>query len=558
MAVKSGVVGGAIESGLMSPTMSNILVGVPFSNIGLGDTVGARYDTTSKTKNHPLTLFSKNKTGSVASAYSDIFYNRILVEPTNIRLGNLISDRAFEIHIFNAYFEEKTFDNIQAYNTEGLSLTGPSVPLTLEPLQEITYDLLATLTGPPQIAAEWAFDFQDTKDDVVIDVTGSRIVLFPYLYKPNMIEMLEWKTSILKSRNGTEQRIKVRQAPRQVLSIETFVGKDEFIRAGNLFYGWRKRDWATPLWTEQRHITSYASTDDLTIYVDTQNGDFFQEGFALIYQNPRSFDVFQISTMTSSSLTMTQGIQNDYDLNSIVVPVKICRMVSNPTRATTGWNAQIKTVFESLTNYDTPAGVASPVQFNGLDVILESQFEMLKTNHNQPVKYEHRIDVTDYGTGVVKYAAPHTYTELVRTVRFFVEDLDNIWDFKKFLHRRAGKVRPFWLPTFEPDFKVTSIGALGPSFLVEDYWHSGQSYQRVHIIVFLNSGSYFFRTIIGADVTASEETEITVDSSMGVDANDIDYISYMGQTRFDTDKIKIKWLQDFKIIADIPTREIKP
>ena len=506
----------------------------------------------------PVTYITSVETGIEAESYADIFYNRILVEPIFISLGNLITERQFTITVFNSYFENRTFDSLSGSNLDGILLTGPTVPLTLGPLQEIEYNLTVSLEGPPQINASYVLDFQGTEDDVTISITGNRIVLYPYLFQDQMTESLGWLTDIIKSNDGTEQRIKTRRAPRQSFAIQSFLDINENARGGNLLYGWRKREWAFPIFSEQRNISAPVIAGQNTVTADTSNASFRENGLAVLYKNERVFDVFLISTVAANSLITDQPIRNNYDESDIIVPVKIVRMTSDPRRTTRGWSSFLSANVEVIENFDEPVASSAITQYKNLDVLLENQFEIDKPGNEYDVIYSHRIDEIDFQTGKIEYVAPHTYTELRRTIRFFLTGLEEIWDFRGWLHRRSGRLVPFWMPSFENDFSIVTEGALGVSFLVENYQYQTQAFLRTNIIVFINDGTFLLREIVGSTLNAQGFTEISVNSSINFIKEEILYISYLGQYRLDTDTVRLRWLQDNKATCDLLIREISP
>lgn len=174
--------------------------------------------TSSITDAQPLTLYTQAVTGYIAPAFSDIFYNRILVEPVSIALGNLIAEQTRVIKVFNGYFEDRTLETIDQISVDGLMLVGDATPTTFAALQEREYTVTISLDGPPPIAAQYIFNFAGTDDDVTVNITGSRIVLIPYYGSAPATEILEWNTNTLIATDGSEQRVRLRTKPRQRLN----------------------------------------------------------------------------------------------------------------------------------------------------------------------------------------------------------------------------------------------------------------------------------------------------------------------------------------------------
>jgi hypothetical protein len=497
-------------------------------------------------------------TGHLAYSIEDDFYNRILVEPIFIDFGSILGTQSFEIDVFNAYLVDSVLSDIVETNFRtGLTLDAEAtLPTTYGALEERTYTIEAVLAGPPQIDATITLDWLSPITDIDIGIIGTRIVLLPVTYRHKMRETMLWKTDVLNSYNGTEQRVKVRRNPRHRLAIKAYLDKDERHRVENLMYGWRQREWAIPMWHEARNVDGVVAQDDLTINVDTQYGDFRVDYLAVLWENPRKFDVFQIESLTTSSITLPRGVNDNYGLNAIVMPVRTARMVKDPIRYTTGYDAVLETILEVTDNTSYPAD-PSAIQYNGEDTFF---MEPLQTGADgSPDSYHYDMVVLDNQSGLVNQYAPWDNIRIKRQFELIVEGLQDIWEMRQWLDRRAGKLVPFYMPTYENNFKILNTGTVVDSLEVLEEDFTTQSSTRTTIVIKKTDGTYIFRTIIDSVLNeVSGNVDLTLDTALNFDASEIDEINFIGLKRLDSDQIDFDWLANNVVSVTIPIIELEP
>jgi hypothetical protein len=512
----------------------------------------------SRTGGSEISWEENSYTGHLAHSIEDDFYNRILVEPIFIDFGSILGTQSFEIDVFNAYLVDSVLSDIAETNFRtGLTLDAEAtLPTTYGALEERTYTIEAVLAGPPQIDATITLDWLSPITDIDIGIIGTRIVLLPVTYRHKMRETMLWKTDVLNSYNGTEQRVKVRRNPRHRLAIKAYLDKDERHRVENLMYGWRQREWAIPMWHEARNVDGVVAQDDLTINVDTQYGDFRVDYLAVLWENPRKFDVFQIESLTTSSITLPRGVNDNYGLNAIVMPVRTARMVKDPIRYTTGYDAVLETILEVTDNASYPAD-PSAIQYNGEDTFF---MEPLQTGADgSPDSYHYDMVVLDNQSGLVNQYAPWDNIRIKRQFELIVEGLQDIWEMRQWLDRRAGKLVPFYMPTYENNFKILNTGTVVDSLEVLEEDFTTQSSTRTTIVIKKTDGTYIFRTIIDSVLNGvSGNVDLTLDTALNFDASEIDEINFIGLKRLDSDQIDFDWLANNVVSITLPIIELEP
>ena len=116
---------------------------------------------------------------------------------------------------------------------------------------------------------------------------------------------------------------------------------------------------------------------------------------------------------------------------------------------------------------------------------------------------------------------------------------------------------PFYMPSYENNMVIETVGNIPDNFLVRNDDYSGNTENRDHIAFYLKNETWIFRTITGSTLIGNQ-TQITIDSALNIDASEIDFVSYMGLKRLSTDNFKIKWLGNNVAAVNVSITEIKP
>ena len=514
---------------------------------------------TGQVKNHPFTLLQTVHQGYWAKSYADIFFNKILIEPLYSNVGIVATEKTIKITVSNLFLvQPKVMNQITGVNTDGMAMTGPSLPRTLGPLETIEYVLSVLIEGPPTISTEYTFLFAESIHNQTSVIVGNRIVVYPYWFKPQMTETFEWSTGVIKSRSGKEQRIRNRLSPRVSLSTNTYLQVGELFRGGNLISGWKGKVWALPLYHEARNLSQPLAAGAKFVSASTLYGSFVKGGLALIFKNSRIYDAVEIVDIQPTTIELKQGVLNSYGEESFLVPVQNAIMTANPKRDSTGHDGDIETEWTLLENLPITAAGAPPTVYKGKDVLLDNVFEILSPESIDRVSYSQRMDIIDFDTTRIGFVSPEKYVTASKKVRFIVEGLSEIWKFKAWLKRISGKWTSFWMPSFEADFTPIDVGILGPNITVKENGYISQVSFKNNVIIFFKDGTFALKEIIGADPAENDMMELSFNSPVGVEKEKIQRICLLTVARFDTDRIDMTWYQGTKIICDIPIRELKP
>ena len=265
--------------------------------------------------------------GGILQAITDDWFDLWIVQPGSLALGNILTTQVRTLELLNNFRSE--FRDWEAFvNNAGAGIDAtnlPGLPLTFAPLSSFLLNIQVSTAGPPSISGTLDFDIDlDPPNILVVPVTGNRITLFQYRPQSPIKETLEFKTDIIELNDGTEQRINVREAPRQNFKFLVRTDDDRTRDSINaVLFDWQARVFGVPVWHESKALDAPLAVNDTTVQVDTAFADFRAGGLAMIYDNNFRAETLEILTVNPTNLELDVGVTIAFDaVNTIVIPVR--------------------------------------------------------------------------------------------------------------------------------------------------------------------------------------------------------------------------------------------
>lgn len=477
---------------------------------------------------------------------NDSFYNRILIEPSRLEMGNLLSNQTRFVTLWNGFLYNSNLEAVDRFNDPGIALDQPvETPYVLRPLEQLTYVFSITTDGPAVINAhyEWLVDGVVYRAEVV----GRRVVLFPY--GPNwstpVTEGLEWMTDVLRSYSGKEQRRSLRTTARRSLSYRMTVTREEAARFENLLWGWQNRTYAVPVWTDKPRLQTNQLQGDILLNLPTANFSFTPNGLAVVFDSERNFEVVEIDTVGGTNLILKRPLERPWLKGTIVYPCLLGHLPTNVATTRLTSNALAASISFDFNPADTdpnlPTGNA-PVVYDGLEVITK-QPNWVSSLQND---FEYQFATLDQRTGAIEWDTTEEFPRIARKYSWLLKNRNEISDFRRMLRRRHGQLNALRVPTWHDDFIVNQvIGASDTAISVNDNEFRslvGINPARDRIMIRLRNGQVFYRRLIGLSANPSGVL-LTMDNSLGiqVEADQVHMIHLLMRSRLATDRVEIVW-----------------
>jgi hypothetical protein len=406
-----------------------------------------------------------------------------------------------------------------------------------------------------------------------LEITGQRITLFSHCPQRGYTEGLLWKTNIIESWDGSEQRIRSRKLPRQKFDLEYLINdpKERGVAQNSLFGGLGKA-FGVPLFHFARSLNSDMAIGETVIQVTTTDADFRDSTaevreLVVLWRAYDDFEVVQIAVggLAAGSVTLERPVAQAHDAETTsLIPIQVSVLNDN-----SGWQTyqtgevqrfRCEWLAESITDLADLSGLVTHdgtvvfddpnfIDGNTIEEGLKGKFQIFDSETGRFVSLDRRLSPQ---LNFVKGFETHTEAE-----SFLL---------RKRLYGLLGRQKSFYVPSWRKDFElVTAIGAADTNIDVVPVDYSRFNPTGLapfgDIMIELNDGTRFFRKIISATVgiglPAREELEI--DSSLGqiIDISEIKRISYLYKVRLDSDTVEIHHLDRGVYSVRIPLAGVR-
>jgi hypothetical protein len=380
------------------------------------------------------------------------------------------------------------------------------------------------------------------------DATYGTVGLLPIPARAPLRETLGFLTDVNPTYNGGESRVRLRSKPRQRLEMDFIAQPDESKSIYNTIYGGIARRWAVPIWPLGRACGTVSETQTV-VPVDTRFTDYRVGSPVLVIGACKRWFVAYVQSKAEDSVSILppapQQVKGAY-----MVPLRWGRIVSSGQKDTDGYGADWSITFEVDDNLSLEP--AAPIQYDGNDIYTVPG--LLEGNSLAERMYR-EIETFDYDVGAVAAFSPWNYSRTVRPFRAITETDAEAWAMREWVHRRAGRYRRFWQPSFENDIRLAQLGVIGSTMSV---YTDDRSPYRTHIAVGMANGQWLPRKIIDETTTGANTRNILLDAPLNVNATDVRAVSYLGLRRLDADVVQFNWLGNGRCEMSVPVVELSP
>lgn len=489
----------------------------------------------SKTNTQPITEEAQvAKVGSHQHgfAFRD-FYNRFHVTPRKFDLGNLFTSQTRQVRVWNAHLVPRTLNEIETVGGNGITLDGLSPPTAYAALQQRTYDLNISTSGPPVVDATYTFVFS-TGEVVAVEITGRRLVIWPFVPQHGVTERLAWKTDVMPTAS-TEQRHALRRRPRRTYETEQWLTHREYSVAKAIASGWAHRLYGFPVWHELTKILGL-SAGTVMIPLDAANLGFAAGATAIVWESSDKFEVMDVQAVATDSITLELPLVNNYTV-AYVMPLDVGRL-TRPVEAQRGQDERIilGTEFESSQAPDAVGASGLPT-YATLDVMTDTM--MIVGDYREKVIRE--VDTLDNGVSRPYQDPLQNFSVQGSTLSWAPKTREELWRIRAWLYARKGRQKSFWLPSklkdLTPVFDIPN-GANG--FAIENIGYS-LYYGVKYICIKLKTGEMYFNKILSGSLRTdgAEDVSLQTPVPVAMPRSNIEYICFMYQMRLDADVVEI-------------------
>lgn len=499
-----------------------------------------------------LARTAKSHTAAAADDYLQFgseWFERVLVNPNSFSLGNILSDQAIAVEILPTYRADKqTFTSFVNNAGAGISLSGLTLPYQMELFEDLTATLNVSTVGPANVDS--TLDFNFSSETVTTPIDLKRILLFPIPPELPFEERLEWMTDIIQAEDGSEQRIAVREHPRQLFQWSFRITTDEQRRKiENILIDFLGRTFGIPMWHEGMTLsTAVAQGDTVLNLVSTDYTDIRDGGLALIYEDEDTFDVATVTSHTGTTITLASEVSRAYGLDARVYPLRTAVIEGKPQgRQYTVNVLDLDLTWRVTDNVADIASTGSLSTYNG-KLVMDQKNVLGKNQKTMKVGYDRDQVEFDPGTGQSYQTPLDRVARHSRTKGLRATGKQGLWELRQLLWAIRGRQVSFYMPTDLPEFTVLQdLAAASDGIQIQEngYAKHVRSEAPYNVIrLTLTDGTEILRTVTAAVDQGNGTESWTVDSNWDSDISvaSIAKVDILEQVRFDTDNITIEHL----------------
>ena len=500
-------------------------------------TSGSRSGTT------PYAITGASLTGFLGTGFEGDWYDRIHIYSNPLNLGNLTGVQTRYFYVWNAWGLYNVLNSITPTDDDGLMLGAPSAPpTTFGPYEERLYSITPSFDGPPIIDAIYAYAF-DT-ETAVHSVVGTRVIGWPIApdWRPGIRERLEWLTDVLIARDGTEQRVRLRDYPRRSLEY-SILASSAAQPLDALLWGLQGRLVAVPLWWDATRLTAALSAGATSITLDTATRDYQAGGLLALGDGQASQELAEIDTVSAGSLTLVRPLTANWPVGTIAAPARYARL--EPSQGVDRWQPQVTTATLRFTLQDASSVTAADfaTTYRGYPVV------GLTTNWTTDPADTYTRDMEEFAPVTALSALFEGRADspsVIRQALHLLSGRSAITAFRAWLYARAGRLKPSWLSTGLVDLTVTrTIGSTDLSIWVAGTGHVshvGLVPGRRDISIYHRPTGTTWRRRITSHVIDGTEERLALDSSLGTTVQAADLtVSWLLPVRLAADAAEILW-----------------
>ena len=483
-------------------------------------------------------------------SFLDDYYFRVHINPGSIDLGNLLSAQTRTIEVWSSYFESKLLASVLESNTEGLTLQQPqSAPTYFAGLESRTYTLSIDTSGPPVVDAKYLFDFPD--ENPTLSVAGRRVVVMPERPKYPLKESLQWKTDIIRSFAG-EQRIRLRDAPRQILSVESVISNQSYTKLKAVGYQWAHRVFAIPVWTDAILVPSIAAGSSI-IYLNTVYSDFRSFDILVIWNSETDFEAIETLNVYANRIELKLPTSKQYT-NAFVIPARFANTLRGLSfsrdgdatiRMSSDFTVRSNKNLESISSFST---------YKSLPVILDKPLSSDKLTD----LYIRDVDIMDNGSSSVYLDIKTSSVDVTSKMTFMTFNKQKAWEYRQFIHYLHGQQKTFFIPSWHDEFEIikdfsntsTSVTIKNVGFTLY--------YDNRFLYIESTTGSRAFCRVLSSSITNDGDELLNLESTLGFSAtvNQVKICCLLKYVRLNSDTVSIKHDVADEFSFDLQTVEV--
>ena len=358
--------------------------------------------------------------------------------------------------------------------------------------------------------------------------------VFPYQAQNGWHEIWQWKTDVLRSYTGLEQRIRLIEIPTGTIEIQFPIPATERQKVNNFLMQNAKEDWDLPLWTDSL-VVNNLEIGDIEIALPPIATLIQNSSRIIIWSSPNKYEIREIASLIDNVLTFTDPLTYNYR-KAFVAPLATGFLKTPSDRKTNGYETNVSASFYIKTFPHPPAADPEDTYLYE-DLYYEDQ--ILPNQGLIPEEMVSRVDTISNDIANEIFITPWKNVQPSRIFTHYNYSLEDTYNFRGWLMRRSGKYKSFWIPSNEHDFTVKNTGLIESILLCENNNFDLATSPRKYISVLKKDKTRANFRITDSIPISLTELEIYIDEPANLVKEDILSVQFLTLVRLDTDRVEL-------------------
>lgn len=381
--------------------------------------------------------------------------------------------------------------------------------------------------------------------------------IIPWLADPDwsrgVTETLEWKTDVLQSPTGAEQRISRRLSPRRTFEFTAMLYDTARQRFEHMLWQGCAGTWAMPVYPDVYALPAAVSSGATEISIPTAGRDFTVGGTVLL-KTDESTDVtgrmVTVVGITNDSLQLASPLTDSWPAGSLVYPVRPAVLTDPPSLSRLTGSATTAQVRFRIADNNAFSDAPVLTQYRGHPVLeAETDWGEAVSGSYQPL-----IRELDNGSGVPYRLDTADRPFWRQTHNWFTVNRQAQTSLRQLLWYLRGRQRPVWVPSQMLDFFPTSAISGNAVDVVEaGFTEMGIRPGRRDISILLTDGTRHYRRITAVSLVSGAERLALDGDPISAGQHQIVSISLMTLARQDADSVSWEHVTDADGVARVAT-----
>ena len=364
-------------------------------------------------------------------------------------------------------------------------------------------------------------------------------------------ETLEWKTDILQSYSGAEQRIARRLSPRRTFEFSILINGNERARFENKLAYVGGNSWYFPIFTDVTYLETDVDLNTTVLPCSTSGRDFVIGNKVLIKSEMNNINrsaLLEISDVNENSITLINPLKSRFKAGACIYPVRLAVLTDVPQL--THYNDDL---LSTQIRFRISEHNAFSNDISYLPIYRHFPVLTMYPDWSESLKgqYERFLIELDNGSSIPTRLDTAKLPFWVQEFRWFVTDRTEQMLLRKLFYYLTGSQKCIWVSTQISDFNVIAVS--GQILDIENvgFYEIGLMPGRKDVVITLCNGDVLYRRIETVAAVSDEIERLLLNDSINVNAEDILSVSFLTLCRLDSDSVSWEHLTDADGLANI-------